>query len=269
MLRRIGRATPGIELLAARSFAAQHVRPGAAQARVLDRLMRVDGDLVSGSGLGHELFVPHAILAGKPFVAHGTVFERTLDRAVVTHIAGLDRSDALRGVERERIFELTLVVLDCAGSLMMSDQSDSVLARIRRELRQIEVRTGLREAEVAAVGDPVSVPAEIPAFHEYADEPIARGEIDISPDIVIRRAVALAASPRGAVEVHLPPHTDVLADLDPGRIGQPTGLVEIELDPRICEPHRRVGDENHAPRRRERAGLAHEHAIRPRHQIGL
>src|SRR3546814_18910988 len=46
MLGRVGRIAPGVELLPARALAADPVRPGAAQPRVLDRLVRVDGDMI-------------------------------------------------------------------------------------------------------------------------------------------------------------------------------------------------------------------------------
>jgi hypothetical protein len=45
MLGGIGRIAPCVEFLSARAFAADHVGPGAAQPRILDRLVRVDRDM--------------------------------------------------------------------------------------------------------------------------------------------------------------------------------------------------------------------------------
>ena len=197
------------------------------------------------------------------------VGERAFDGAVGLHVAGLDHADAVRGVQRHRRVELAFVVLDRAGRFVVADEPHASLARVRGEQRQVEVGIRLGEAEVLAVRDPVAVPALVPAFDQHAAEAVLRGEVDVALHVGVVGAVLLAAAPGGAVEVHLPPDADVLADVDPRGVGEPVRLVEVQLDARIRERHRRAADQHRAPRRDERAALAHQHAVGPGHQVRL
>ena len=85
-------------------------------------------------------FVPHAVLAGEPFVADRAIVERALDRAVRLHVAGLDHGDAVRRIQRHRRLELPLVVLERARGFVVTDEPHAALTRVRRQHRQIEVR---------------------------------------------------------------------------------------------------------------------------------
>src|SRR3546814_8770595 len=90
MLGRVGRIAPGVELLPARALAADPVRPGAAQPRVLDRLVRVDGDMILRRALHHVEMMAHRILAREPLRPAVAVD----DRAARANIAGLDHRHA-------------------------------------------------------------------------------------------------------------------------------------------------------------------------------
>ena len=89
MLRRIAAlAAPRVVLLAARALAAQHVRPSASLAGIVNRLMDVDGDAVLGGRLHDLAVMPHHVLA-----CMGVTFG-----GFVVHVAGLDGIDAERAV---------------------------------------------------------------------------------------------------------------------------------------------------------------------------
>src|SRR3546814_14980431 len=95
MLGRVGRIAPGVELLPARALAADPVRPGAAQPRVLDRLVRVDGDMILRRALHHVEMMAHRILAREP-LRHAVAVD---DRAARANIAGLEPPPALIGID--------------------------------------------------------------------------------------------------------------------------------------------------------------------------
>src|SRR3546814_5505506 len=96
MLGRVGRIAPGVELLPARALAADPVRPGAAQPRVLDRLVRVDGDMILRRALHHVEMMAHRILAREPLRPAVAVD----DRAARANIRSEEHTSELQSLMR-------------------------------------------------------------------------------------------------------------------------------------------------------------------------
>src|SRR5690606_20927899 len=85
---RIARIAPGAVLHAARAFAGEPVRIGAAQPRVLHRLVRIDRDPAPGRRLHHALVVVHHVLAFVPGEDEVAVGVAHLGLARVGDVAG-------------------------------------------------------------------------------------------------------------------------------------------------------------------------------------
>ncbi len=128
---------PGVVLLPAGALAAQHVRIRPPLTRVLDRLVHVERDLVARRRLDDLAPVPDHVLA---------VVGVALGREVAD-VAGLDRSDAQPVVERERVLQLALVVLDAHRRLVVTDELNAAFAGVSGHGFQVEVRVGLGERE--------------------------------------------------------------------------------------------------------------------------
>ena len=126
MLRRIAGLAPGAELHAACAFAGDPVGIGATQAAVLDRLVRIDGDVALGRFGHHFQMVARHVLAFMPRVVALAIGAGDLGLAGVGHIPCLHRRHAHALVEVERIAHLFFVVGRVAGCLMMANQHDAL-----------------------------------------------------------------------------------------------------------------------------------------------
>ncbi len=122
----------------------------------------------------------------------------------------------------------------------MADQPHALLLRVRRERHDIEVRIRLGEAELVALGEPVAIPALVPAFDQHAAETMFRREVDVALRFGRGRAVFRAGAPGLRAEVHAPPDADVLERLHPGHVAELVRLVEIEDEVRHVQARART-----------------------------
>src|SRR6202008_4818505 len=97
-----------------------------------------------------------------------------------------------------------------AGGFVMADEPDAALARIGGDRRGVEVRARFREAEFAALPQPVAAPAAVPTLDQHAAEAVDRGEVDVPLRVRGGRTVARTGTPGLGVEVQRPPDADVL-----------------------------------------------------------
>ena len=258
VLRRVRRLAPGVVLHAARAFARDPVGVGAAQAGVLDRLMRVHRQVPARSLLhhlqmvaGHELpVVPLAPQRAPRGIA-------AVDLAVVTDVAGLELVHAQPCVQVQRGAQLILVVLDGAAGFMVADQVHTLFQAICRQRFNVEIGRGPGEIEVVAVAHPHAVPARIPALHQHAAEAMRGGEVDHLLRLGGGGRVLRPRGPALVVQVHRPPHAHVLGRLHPAHIAQRIGLVEVEDQVRFDQATGTVCDLQRAPGRGEGQGTTH------------
>jgi hypothetical protein len=170
-------------------FARHPIRIRAPQARVLDRLVRNDGDVTLG-GLHHDLqMMTRHHLTVVPLEVNPAILTQRFDSARIGNVTGLHAIDAEPLVKIEPGFELPFVVRDVGGGFMMTDQVHALALRIRRECFQSEIRIRLREAEGLAVREPVAIPAGVPAFDEHAAKAVPGGEVDVAARVGGRGAV--------------------------------------------------------------------------------
>ena len=267
MVRPVGEGAPGIIFHAARAFPPDPVGVGAAQARILDRLMRVHRDMVAGGGLHHfQMMLRHA-LAVMPF--HPPLSRRIArrdDPAGVGDVAGLDHIDAQAAIKRHRVVQLRLIIGDIAARFMMADQADALLSRIGGQARQVEIRRWLGEAEIVAMAEPFAVPALVPAFDQYAAEAMLRREVDILLRPLGRRPMFGAFRPGPVAPDHAPPDADIFGRREPADVAQLVGLVEVQLQIIFNQARRIVGDAHRAPGRVEGQVARHSRRLRRRRQ---
>ena len=185
MLRWIAGLAPGAELHAACAFAGDPVGIGAAQAGVLDRLMRIDRDMAFG-GFGHHLLVMAChVLAFMPGVVQLAVTADHLGLSGIGHVAGLDCIDAQLLVQIETRFQLRFVVCGVTRGFVVADQAHVLRLGVGREFLDVEIGVGLGEAELLAIAEPVTIPAHVPAFHQYAVQTIFGREVDVLDHVLI------------------------------------------------------------------------------------
>ncbi len=269
MLGRVRRIAPGVVLHAARALARDPVRVRAPKARVLDRLVRIHGD-VALRGLRHDLEVmARHELPVVPFIPDRSVRLPCADAAGVGDVAGLDAVDAEPLVQVERGAELLFVARDVAGGLVVADQVHAALLRVGRDRLEVEVGRRLGEAEVAPVREPVAVPAAVPALDQDAAKSVGGGEVDVALRVRRGRAMPRSRAPGLRVEVQRPPDADVLVRLEPGHVAERIRLVEVEDQVGHVEPGGIGRDLDRAPRRRERRAPLHAGPCRGRRQRRL
>ena len=258
MFRRVRWLAPGVVLHAACAFARDPVGIGAAQAGVLDRLMRVDRQVAARGFLhhlqvvaGHEL----PVMPLAPQRATGRI--AAVDLAVVADVTCLELVDAQPCVQVQRSAQLVLVVLDGTAGFMVADQVHALVQAIRRQRFNVEIGRGTGEIEVVAIAYPHAVPAWVPAFHQHATEAVRGGEVDHLLRLCGGRRMLRPGRPALVVQVHRPPHAEVLGWLHPAHIAQRVGFVEVEDQVRFDQASSAVGDLQRAPRRGEGRGTVH------------
>src|SRR5690606_33078586 len=257
------------ELHAARTLARDPVRVRAAQAGVLDRLVGVDGDLPLRRGLDHAQVVVAHPLALVPLAHHrASRLVLALDVTGVADVAGLDHVHAGARVQVEGRLQLAFVMADRAGGFVVADQVHALAGGVSGQFRQVEVRGGAGEVEAPAVGEPVAVPARVPAFHQHAAEAVLRGEVDVAAGIGGGRAVPGAGAPGLLLQVQRPPHAHVLGRLEPADVADGVGLVEVEDQAGLDQVTGTLADLDRAPRGGERGGAVHRAALAGRGQRG-
>ena len=252
------------------SLSRHEIRVRASEPRVLDRLMDIEHEMVSGGRFNDALVMFHHVLAVVPFepVGNSVGVERS-DVLTCTDVAGLDGVHAERLVQGECVLELGFVVGDAGGCLVVADQSRPPGQGIGGDRFEIEVRIWLREAESSAIVEPVSVPAPVPALDQDAVEPVLGGKVDVALGILGRCTMAGALSPRRPAHVHLPPDPHVLPGMYPCRVGDAVRLVQVENEIRRDEVSRRLSDLNGSPRSLQRGARFHLHAVGPWHEVRL
>ena len=226
------------ELRAHRALVADHVRPGAAQARRAHRLVGVDHDMVlRGLHDGVVVVVDErlavVILAVRDDLAHVTALHGIV--AVLVHqVIGL--------------LHPALVIDGGRGAFVVHDEADALAVGILVQRRQVEVRIRGDEVEdeVLLVAVPV-LPAFVPALDEETVEAVLGGEVDVAADVLVVRAVpavrlgsgvvrhaqlhgriVIRVGPLALAGDHLPPHAHVLGRMDPGDVLDGAGLVQVQ-----------------------------------------
>ena len=234
MFRTVVERPPRIVFLPPRAFPGDPVGIGAPEACILYRLMRVDGDPALRRFFHHQLVVLHLPLPVVPFEQFGILVARIVDVRIAGHdpagirdIAGLDPVDAEALVKVERVAQLFFVIGDVPAGFMVPDDPHPLRARIRGHVFEVEIGIILREAEFAAIVEPVAVPADVPAFDQDAAKAVLGGKIDILLRALGRGTVTLAGAPGPAIGDHAPPDTDIFRRLHPSDVAQPVRLVEV------------------------------------------
>ena len=190
--------------------------------------MGVDADPAFGSFPQYVLEMIDAKLAVMPLVMRDAILINTLQLPAVGDVAGLDLPHTQRLIKIVGGRHLRLVIADLPGRFVVPDQPHLPVTCIVRYSRQVEVIVSLGEIEDAAIVEPVTVPAEIPALDENTVKAMVSRKIDMRFGVFGGRAVFLAGAPCFLVEVHRPPDTNVLARLDPGDVAKFVRLVQIE-----------------------------------------
>ena len=215
--------------------------------------MRVDRDMMPGRILHHAQVVVAHPLSLMPFAQHRALRHvLSFDLPGIADIAGLHRIDANRVEQRERLVHLPLVVADRATGLVVADQVHALRLRIGSESAQVVVGCRLAEIEVPAIGEPVAIPAHVPAFDQHAAEAVGGGEVDVALGVFRGRPVPRSRRPRFLVQVQRPPHPHVLVRLEPADIAEPVRLVEVEDQAGLDQVGRALADLDRPPRRLER-----------------
>ena len=254
MLGRVARLAPGAELHAARALARDHVRPGSAKTRILEGLVGIDGDLISGSGLDHaELVLGHrlALVPCEAWLSVGAAHPRT---GRVRDIAGLDRVPAEPLHLGKGGIQLLLVVEGVAAGFVVADDFYALLASVGRDAFEIEIGIGSGEAVVPAGAEPVAVPTQVPALDQHPAEAMLRREIDVFDGVFGRGAVLRTRAPGLQVQVHLPPDADIFHRLEPADVAERIGLVQVQDQAGLHQIPGAVGDLQRTPRRGEGGG---------------
>ena len=126
------------------------------------------------------------------------------------------------------IFHLCLVVLNATRCLVMQHQIDTFFLGIGGYRFDIEKRLRFGKAEQVGIGYPVTIPANIPAFHQKPIEAVFSDEVDVTLGLLGGCTQGFAGSPAVLTDMHTPPDTHVDSGLYPGHIAQLIGLVQIE-----------------------------------------
>ena len=250
-----------IIFLSPRAFAAQQIGPGAAQAGVLDGVVREDGVMVPRRRLHDLLQALDRILAIGPF---GLVQTRP-------DIAQFDRPHAVAVIIVERGFELAQIIPHLPAGFVMADQVHPLGTRMSRHLGHIEggLRAVEQEARMAVLPPFGHVPADIPSLDQYALDPVRRRPVDIGFGLGGGRAQLRPRLPGQQAGMHRPEDADIFLRLHPGHVAQPVGLVEVEDDGRVRQMRRIRGHHHHPPRRHRPAMRPRPVAIGPGREIRL
>ncbi len=246
------------ELGAHSALVANHIGPGATEARGAHRLVGVDHDVVLG-GLNDGVMV--VVVDGLGVVALGE---------------GDDGADiaALHGVVAVLVHQVVcllhpaLVVDSRGAALVVHDKADAFLMGVFVQRRQVEVRIGGEEVEdkVFLLAVPV-LPADVPALDEEGVEAVLGGEVDVAAHVGVVGTVGavgegmleiglaelhggefIGVVPGALAADHLPPHAHVFHGVNPTDILQRAGLVEVEYQPRPQHVGGLVADHHGAPR---------------------
>ena len=250
-------------LLPAYGFARHEVGPRAADARGDAGLVLVDADLVLGSFLHRPVQFVHPVLSVVGLLAvHQQV-----------HVAGLDVVHAVALIERVGVVNLREVILGVGRGLIVDYHLDALGGGVFHDGVEVIVRVGLSEAEALAILHPVAVPAEVPAFDQHAAEVVRRREIDVALRALGGGTVAFRIQrivvPCVKELMQNPPDADVFAGLDPRRVFDLAGLVEVEHQARFDQPAGTVGDDHGAPWGDAGVADIDGRSVRPWHQRGL
>ena len=220
------------------ALVAHEVGPGATQTRGAHGLVAVDHHMVLGSLLDDILVVVDHRLAEME-VATGDD---------IAHIARLDGIIAVAVHQIEGILEMALIVDRARTGLVVHHELHALGVGVLVEILDVEVGIGRDEVEdvpLPTVG-PV-LPADVPALDEHLLQAVLGREVDITlhvlrigrmasvgTDVVPVHLVDIDAGqvvgivPRALADDHLPPHATILRGVDPGRVLDLAGLVEVE-----------------------------------------
>ena len=167
------------------------------------------------------------------------------------------------------LVQMTLVVADGRGGLVVHHELDALAVGIVVEHLYVEVRIRSDEIEhiVFGMAEPV-FPALIPTFDQHLVEAVGGGKVDVLLDMLVIGAVTAVGFGLGIVGLaqldgkqvvgigpgalagnHLPPHAHILHRLDPGHVVVGTGLVEVERDARSEDVAGVVAHDDRSPRR--------------------
>ena len=252
-------ASEGFIFCAAGRFVADQVGVGAAQSCRAHGFVGIDHDFIVG-GLGHGVqVVVHHPLAVVVLAAGDDV----------AHVAALDGVIAVVYHELVGLVHVAFVVVDGAGSLVVHHHLDALALGIAVNLFHVEVGVGGHEVKdvVLALAEPV-FPALVPSFDQHGIKSMLGCKVDVAFHVLrVGRVLAVgfglgviglpqfhavdivSVGPSTLVGNHVPPDADVFHGLNPGRVCQLAGFVQVEGDARSQDIPCVVAHDDGAPRR--------------------
>ena len=172
----------------------------------------------------------------------------------VTNVAGLDARVVVLLHEVKGSIQVTLIVADRAGGLVVHQHLDPLLLGVAVDLLDVKVGVGSDEVEdvVLLVSKPV-LPAYVPSLYQQPIHPVGGCEVDealhvggggsvatvgLHPGVVgpveVDAVEIIGVSPGALAGDHLPPDAHILHRLDPGGVLDLARLIEV-IDQFACE----------------------------------
>ena len=253
----IGGIATGLELLPLGRLLREKVGVRAAQSGHVDRLVSIDHDLPLGSLLHHI-----EVVIDQPL----TVVVLPV-RDDVADVAGLDTRVVVLLHQVKGSIQVTLIVADRAGGLVVHQHLDPLLLGVAVDLLDVKVGVGGDEVKdvVLLVSKPV-LPAYVPSLYQQPIHSVGGREVDEALHISGRGSVATVGLHLGvvgpvevdAVEVigvspgalagdHLPPDAHVLHRLDPGGVLDLAGVIEVVDQLARKDVPRIIADDDRTP----------------------
>ena len=217
--------TPCIVFLSACAFARNPVWISTAQAGIFNWLVSVNANFMfSCKFYVIKVFVNHK-LAVMPFVASNTVFVYTFYISAIGYITCFYLAYVWFFVKGKSIFHLVTVVAYIAWCFMVANELYAFFFAVLSKRCYIKVVVRFGKVKYIAIKIPIAIPANIPAFNEYAIKTILRCKIHIVFCGLRSGAVFFTATPSLRVYMHTPPNTDVFTRFNPRHVTEFIRLV--------------------------------------------
>jgi len=200
--------------------------------------MAIDTDLISRRFLdGVKIVVVHpltvVVLASWNDVSNITALHGIV--AIVYH-------------ELVGLVQVTLIIANRSGGLVVHHQTDAFAVRIIIEHFHVEIRIGRYEIKyiIFRLAEPI-FPAFVPTFYQDLVKSVLGGKIDVFLHVLVVRSMAtvglglgivclaqldgrqvVGICPCAFVGDHFPPDTDIFYRFDPGDIFQYARLIQVK-----------------------------------------
>ena len=212
---------PCVPLLTTDTLLRHQVRPGTLQTGRHGRFVIIDAYMVLGSRLDYFTIMAYAGLAFIPLQAIHSAHDRC-------HVAGLHSRHAMLLHELIGGIQVGLVFVCASRCLVMADDIHTQFLCIFTQRIHVIIRIGCHKGEAIVVDTLVSFPTGVPSFGQHPTKAVLARELEIPAHVIGGGTMTDALAPCPLMQVHRPPDTQEFHRLNPRRVFDGTGFIEVE-----------------------------------------